>query len=39
MVYNYLNKLKNQLKQTRKPENKKIIKFLNKLGELKLSMK
>jgi len=23
MVYNYLNKLKNQLKQTRKPENKK----------------
>jgi len=35
-AYKFLNKPKNQFKQTRKPENKKIIEILNKLRKIKL---
>jgi len=36
MVYNYLNKLKNQLKQTRKPENKKNNKISKQIRRIKI---
>jgi len=36
MVYNYLNKLKNQLKQTTKPENKKKNKIPKQTRRIKI---